>query len=505
MVSARRESSLTIDAAWLLAARTVSFIVSLALPLFLVRHFSQVEFGLYKQAFLIANSAVTMVPLGFGMSALYFLPREPEKQGQAVLNILIFNLIAGGLVCLGLIVRPSILQLIFGGPQMAPYASALGLLILFWTTASSFDMIAVACKDMKGASAIIIFIQLTRTAFVLAAGVFIGSVQALVWAAVAQGVCQSIGLVLYLELRFPKFWRDFDAPLMRRQLSYALPLGVSGLLYAVQADFHNYFVSNRFGPALFAVYAIGTAQLPLVNMLYESASSVLIPRISLLQRNRENREIVLLLARTMRKLAAAYLPIYALLLVVGPEFIRFLFTDRYRSSWPVFAVNLTLLPLSIILMDPLYRAYAEQRYFLIRVRMVLVVLVILFLWIGTTYFGLVGAIGAVVVVNCTERIVTGIRFGRVAGVTRSDLSLVKDLGKLGVAAAGAALVAAIIRANILAAKPLIILLVCGAAFTTVYILGVLLLRIPSLEEKGLVLDRLMPILPASLRQRRTQS
>src|SRR6266849_5561216 len=83
--------------------------------------------------------------------------------------------------------------------------------------------------------------------------------------------------------------------------------------------------------------------------------------ISLLQRNHENREIVLLLARAIRKLAAAYLPIYALLLVVGPEFIRFLFTDRYVNSWPVFATNLTLLPLSIILMDPLYRAYAEQR------------------------------------------------------------------------------------------------------------------------------------------------
>jgi len=504
MVGPRGESSLIIDTAWLLAARTVSFIVSLALPLFLVRHLDQVEFGLYKQAFLIANSAITMVPLGFGMSALYFLPREPEKQGRTVLNILIFNLVAGGLVCFALMVRPSIVQLIFGGPEMVPYAAGLGLLILFWTAASSFDTIAIACQDMKAASVIIIFIQLTRTAFVLAAGVFLGSVHALVWAAVIQGVCQTIGLVLFLKFRFPGFWRHFDAALMRRQLSYALPLGAAGLLYVLQVDLHNYVVSNRFGPALFAVYGIGTAQLPLVNMLYEAATSVLIPRISVLQRNHENREIVLQLARAMRKLAAAYLPIYALLLVVGPEFIRFLFTDRYLSSWPVFATNLTLLPLSIILMDPLYRAYAEQRYFLIRVRMVLVVLVLLLLWIGTAYFGLVGAIAAVVVVNCAERMVMGIRFGRVLGVTRSDLSLTKDMGKLGVASAAGAVVAAVIRANMLSARPLVILLVCGAAFSMVYILAILLLRVPSLEEKRQVLDRLMPMLPASLRLRRTQ-
>ena len=171
MATAPRQSSLTIDASWLLIARTVSFIFSLALPLFLVRHLNQVEFGLYKQAFLVVNSAITIVPLGFGMSALYFLPREPEKQGNAVLNILLFNVAAGGLVCFAFIARPDIVRLIFGGSELVPYASALGLVILLWTAASAFDVIAVARNEMKSAGAIIVFIQLTRTAFVLGAGI----------------------------------------------------------------------------------------------------------------------------------------------------------------------------------------------------------------------------------------------------------------------------------------------------------------------------------------------
>lgn len=491
MASVRREPSLTIDTSWLLAAKTVSFVVSLALPLFLVRHLDQVQFGLYKQAFLFVNSAVAIVPLGFGMSALYFLPRDPGNRGQTVLNILLLNLLAGGLVCFALILRPSIVQLIFGGPQLVSYAPALGILILLWTTASSFDMIAIAFNDMKMASAIIILIQLTRTAFVLGAGVIFGSVKALVWAAVIQGMCQSAGFMLYLKMRSPNFWRHFDVSLMRRQLSYALPLGAAGLLYTLQSDLPNYFVSRRFGPALYALYAIGTTQLPLVNMLQESANSVLIPRISLLQRNQENREILHLLTRAMRKLAAVYLPIFALLLVVGPELIRILFTDRYLSSWPVFAVNVTLLPLSIVLLDPLYRAYSEQRYFLIRVRIVLVLVVILFLWFGTSHFGLVGAVGAVVAVNLAERIVMGIRFGRVMGVTRHDASLLEGVARIALAAAGAALVASFIRAQMLGARSLAILLVCGVVFTVIYAAGILLLKIPSREEKRAVLDWLV--------------
>ncbi len=495
MVSAKRESSLTIDTAWLLVARTLSFIVSLALPLFLVRHLHQVQFGLYKQAFLIVNTAIAMVPLGFGMSALYFLPREPERQKQAVLNVLLFNLVVGGLVSVAFILRPSIVESIFGGPQMVPYAPALGVLILLWTFSSPFDVIAIAGKDMKTASAVILLIQLTRTAFVLGAGVFLGSVRALVLAAIVQGICQSAAFVLYLGVRYPRFWNHFDAPLMRRQLSYVLPLGAAGLLYTLQVDLHNYFVSNRFGPAVFAIYAIGTVQLPLVGMLLESAAAVLIPRISLLQKNGQNREIVLLMARAIRKLAAAYFPVYALLLVVGPEFIRFLFTDRYVNSWPVFAINLTLLPLSIVLLDPLYRAYAEQRYFLIRVRAVLVIAVMILLWFGTAHFGLTGAIGAVVIVNLAERIVMGIRFCRVMGVSRHDILLVKDLSKLAVAAAGAALVTAVIRANMLRARPLLVLLVCGAAFMAIYLPGIFLLKIPSHDEKRIVVDRLLRILP----------
>jgi hypothetical protein len=39
------------------------------------------EVGVYKQVFLIVNTGVTVLPLGFSMSAYYFLPsREPDQR-----------------------------------------------------------------------------------------------------------------------------------------------------------------------------------------------------------------------------------------------------------------------------------------------------------------------------------------------------------------------------------------------------------------------------------------
>src|SRR5258708_26454752 len=214
-------------------------------------------------------------------------------------------------------------------------------------------------------------------------------------------------------------------------------------------------------------------------MLQEAASSVLIPHISVLQQKGDYHEIILQTARGMRKLAAAYLPIYAVLLVVGREFIRFLFTDRYIDSWPIFAVNLTLLPLSIILYDPLCRALAEQRYFLIRLRMVLLLALIPLLWFCTVHFGLVGAISAVVAANLADRGVMIIRFAYVLGFKRRDMVLVKDIAKLALAAASAALGTGAVRTPGLWAKPFLVLAVCGSGFGGVGLLLVFLLRIPS--------------------------
>jgi hypothetical protein len=128
----------------------------------------------------------------------------------------------------------------------------------------------------------------------------------------------------------------------------------------------------------------------------------------------------------------------------------------------------------------------EQRFFLIRLRVVLCLLLTAGLWFGTTQFGLVGAISAVVFVGVTERIVMAIRFGRILGVTRKDLGLLKDIGKLALAAAAAALVTGAVRLPLRGQKPLIVLFACGFVFSLVYLGVVLLVKVATAEEQDQV-------------------
>lgn len=480
---------MTARTVWLMSAKTLAFAFAFVLPVLLTRRLSQTEYGYFKQVFLVVNSAIVILPLGFGMSAYYFLPREQDTQrrGQIVFNILLFSLLVGGAACLALTLRPTLLSKIFQDQALVAYAPLIGVVVLLWLFSSFIEIVAVANSEMKLATLFIVSAQLTKTALMLAAALVFDSVAALIYAAIIQGVIQTAVLFWYLRSRFRDFWRSFDWEMLRTQAAYAMPFGAAGLLYTLLMDLHNYFVSNRFSAATFAVYSIGVSQLPLVGLLRESVSTVMIPRVSQLQKRNEAHEIVALLARAMRKLAAVYLPLYALLIVVGREFITVLFTSAYLDSWPVFAVNLTMLPLSLIEFDAVIRAYAEHRYFMLKLRAVLFVVLLFALWFGVLRFGLVGAIGVVVCVNLIERVATAIKFGRVIGFAPRDFRLLKDVWKIAAASAIAGIVTAFVRALVLPhVKPFMALVVCGAVFSLIYIAMILLLRVPDGDERDLV-------------------
>ena len=493
--------SLTSRASWLTFAKSVGFVFSVALPLLVARRMDPEQVGLYKQVFLVVGTALNLLPLAFHMSAYYFLPRERNKQREAVLNILLVLTSVGAVACAALYFYPPLLTAVSPNPQLLQYSNLIGVTILLWIVGAFLETIPIANEEIRLATAFIISTQATRAmVFVTAAAVY-GTVRALIYAAIIHGAIQIIILIWYLESRFPGFWRSFDGAMLRRQLSYAVPLGAAAVLYTLQSDLHNYFVSNRFSPAMFAVYSFGTLQIPLMGLIQEATNAVLITKVTLLQQQNETREIIFLTARAARKVAAVYLPLYALLMVVGPEFIRFLFTNRYADSWPIFAVNLTMLPAAILLLDPIFRAHSEERFFLLRLRIGIISAqaVILFLW--TVTLGLVGVISVVVATNIFERVVTSIHFGRILQVRRQDLHLLRDVGKLALASLAAALACAALRFFLSGSIPFVILAACGTLFALVYLVLIHLLRVPSPDEYGQIREAIARYLPPFFRYR----
>ena len=93
----------------MVGAKTVAFAFTIAIPLLLVRRMPQHEFGLYKQIFLMTNSAVTVLPLGFGLTAYYFLPRDAAYRNRTVFNVVLFTTSVATLFATVLALFPSLL------------------------------------------------------------------------------------------------------------------------------------------------------------------------------------------------------------------------------------------------------------------------------------------------------------------------------------------------------------------------------------------------------------
>src|SRR3989442_12910099 len=124
--------SLSGRAALMMCAKTVAFAFSFALPLLLVRWLNQTQFGIYKQVFLFVNTSYALLPLGVGMSAFYFLPRQRERRHQIVFNIVLFYACVSAVFCLGLFLRPTLLASLLKSPEFTKIAALVGVVIMPW-------------------------------------------------------------------------------------------------------------------------------------------------------------------------------------------------------------------------------------------------------------------------------------------------------------------------------------------------------------------------------------
>jgi len=461
--------SLTLQTVWLLAARLAAFVLTLLLPVILVRVFDRAQIGTYRQIFLVVGTAINILPLGFTMSAFYYLPREHERRGLIVMNIVLFlagiGLLAGSVVAF----FPVVLQRIVGSNALTPYTPLIGLTIFLWLFSGLLENIATANEDVKSSTAFIIFAQLSKTILILSAALFFRTVGSLLYAAIGQGIVESSILLWYLRKAFPGFWKHFDPKVFREQASYVAPLGLAGFAYSAQCDLHSYIVAEHFSVESYAIYSIGSNQLPLVNTVRDALVSVLLARISSLQQQGQTDQIRELMLRAVRKLSAMYIPVCAALFVLGREFLITVYTAKYLDSYPILLLNALLLPLAGMITDPVLRAYAQYRYVTLKVRLVMLAVLVALALTSIHYFGMIGVMMAYVFSVTVERLLLFSLTMHILKATWADWRAVRDVFKYLAAAlvAGCAVLAFKMAAASL--RPQVILVAGSALFSIVYL------------------------------------
>ena len=472
------------QAVWMATAKGIALVLALALPLILVRWLEPEQLGLYRQAFQILTTSLSLLGLQVAASAFYFTPREPERKSQVALNVLVFYLGIGTIVALVFACFPRWVTPLLNGESLVPVVPLLGATILLWLVGLNMESIVIANGDIRWSSVVTVMIQLLKTSMLIVIGVVSGSIRDMMVAALIIGVIHCAVMLVYLRRRFGSFWRGFDWPLFKAQLANALPFGVGGIAYILQFDLHNYYVTSHFTPAEFAVYSIGCFQLPILGVLIDAVETILLPEIARREKDGDHKRIFSVWINSMRMLAFAFFPVCAMLFVLRREFILTLFTATYAAATSIFAVNLFNILLSILLVGTVLRAFPELRYF--RIKFCLLLLPITFgaLYVGIHVGGMVGVITAVVLTRVFDAAVTITVVGRKLCVTWQDLKQFATLGRLVLASLIAAVVTAAAKLALTTLPVQATLLIGSLVFGLSYLIAVFALKAITPDEQA---------------------
>jgi O-antigen/teichoic acid export membrane protein len=477
-------TSLAVGASWLLASKICAFAITSALPFILVRRLSQTEFGYYKQLFLILQTTLNLLPFGMNMSLFFFIPRAKTQaeKGNIVLSVVIFYLFTTGIAGACFMVNPGLIEQLFHSQPLTAVGRQIGLTMIPYIVSSLLDIILVANGETRLAAISNVAITMARTLLILVAALVWGTIGAILWAVLIVAVLQFVWMATYMRIRFGDFWKSFRWMGLRTQLVYALPLGLAGFILVLQMDVDNYFVSHYFNAAMFAIYATGCFDVPLVGMLGDSVGSVLIPRISALQAAGSTGEIVRVTVSAIRGLAFAYAPIFVFVSVAANQVIAGLFRVEYLASVPIFRINLLWVLLSIVAVDPVLRAFKSEHLWMMRMNIALLALLVVALFFGTTHYGLIGTVSSVIGVQYLARGIFVWKIRRLLKVRREDLRPLTDVLKTLLAAAIAGLCILPLLVPFQRWGALTSVAICGLIYCGVYLAGILILKVPSESE-----------------------
>ena len=446
-------------AALLLAGRSLGFAAAFAMPVFLARVFPVQEFGTYKQIFLIYGTLFAIAQMGMAESLYYFMPLKPAKSGNYAANTLAVLGVCG-IGCLSLVwLAKNPIGTLFNNPGLPRYLPLAGAYLAFSLAAILLEITMTARKRFRYSAGTYAVSEILRVGFFLVPVAVFGGIEALLWGAVAFAAIRFLATGAYLRRHFGSGLHP-DWRALSEQLAYALPFALAVTIEVAQGSFHLYAVAHYFTPRLFAVYAVGCLQIPLVDLLMTSTSNVMMVRMQELRSTGNAGELIEVWRDTTLKLALIFFPLVAGLLIVADRLITLLYTSRYAGSVPVFMVGVSVIVLAAVMTDSMLRVYAQTRYLVvlnvIRLGMVAGTIFLLMKALGIT-----GAIVATVLATVVFKAMGLMRIKRLLGCSFAQLLPWKGLGQVILITSVSALPALLVR----------LLLIRGAVGTALVLLG----------------------------------
>ncbi|MGY3343698.1 MULTISPECIES: lipopolysaccharide biosynthesis protein [unclassified Bradyrhizobium] len=326
-------------AGFLAAAGVFEYAMQMALPVILVRHLTQQEFGDYRLMWLVASTGLILFTLFLPQSLIYFLPRAaPGARPKLVGNTLLSLFALGGLSVLSLLILMPVLPGSIAGLQR--YSPLVQIFVGTWILASILDVLPNADGKTEWQAGTTVGFAIIRAAAL--AGSAVAS-REVAWVLVAM--CGVAAVKVGIALIYALFAAEepglaFDRQLARMQLNYSLPFAVAQGLFLLRVQADQWVVAANFSNTAFALISIASTVLLVGTLTRQPLNDALLPKISSLVGAGKVDDARSLIQKGYLVLGLMLPPVLGLLISTANELVELIYTREYLGAVPLMRVYL---------------------------------------------------------------------------------------------------------------------------------------------------------------------
>ena len=454
----------------------MNFGLMLISPVVLVRFLTVEQFGTYREFLLYGTLLTQFAAFNINNSLMYFVPAHPQSTWRFVFQ----STVLVGVTSLTVVGITVIADLITGGSVVGTHLWALAAYTLLYVNIDFWEYLWFSQRLPQRVLVYTVLRMALRLAVVVVAALLTRDVTTIIWSLVAF---EALRLIVSLIA-----WRLTGGPLgvphagsWREQIRSTLPLGFSLVLSTTIRNIGNLFVTRLLGATALAHYTVGTYVAPIVIVLRNSISDALLPAMSA-RDSKSPAQVLDLWQRSTVVFTILLLPMAVLLARFAEPIIVTLFSREYVEAVPVFQAYALLLIRECVDFGVLIRAMNQNRL-LVTANIVALVVNLVLLPVLVVRFGLLGAVGALLV----SRFIEGAwQLWQVASLCQQPMGRLlpwASMGRVAVAAllAGAGLLG-------WRSDNLLVVIAASAGYLVLFAALVWLIRVP---EARVIVQRLM--------------
>jgi O-antigen/teichoic acid export membrane protein len=377
------------------ATRLMNYGLLLISPMVLVRLLSPEDFGRYREFLVYVTMLAGISGFGINSSLLRFVPDNPRQTWRFVNHAVVMTFFSSLLVTGSALLLNDIMQ----GRLIEAYAVPIALYVLLQVNLDFWEFLWLAEKRSSAVLRYTTARLVARMLVVITVAAWTEDVTTIVWSLIWLEAVR-LAISAFAWLRRPRDTESDEPVSWREQWSYCLPFGAALVVVTLSKSVGPLFIAKMMGPAALAQFVIGTYLQPVISVIRNSLSDVVLPEMA--SRRSTDKTQRLQLWRSSTVVTAVFLMSAGVVLArFADVLIVTLFSDEYRPAVIVFQIfMLVILRETVDLGIPL-RALSRNAPILWG-NLISFVLRIALLVIMVPNWGLVGGVGAIVISRFAE-------------------------------------------------------------------------------------------------------